>query len=860
MPPGTVTGLPALQNLVWGRGVTSDICDADPIIARIYQILTDRRQGRDTGNSDLAALLRHALMARGSFERPAPLSVPKSLAWGTPDQWLRFGLRATDLGDSLLLEPAPWRPQWLGATDEDGDDIFGDVFRRKLIRLPATTSIDPCVAEVSGFTSYVCPGQREAVRSLLFMPAGSTLVVNLPTGSGKTLVGEIPPLLHGLGSGLTLFIVPTKALALDQERRMREMLSRAGRASESHEFAWHADLSADTKAAIKRRIRSGSQGILFTSPESAVGALLPALYAAVSNGTLRYLVIDEAHIVAEWGDGFRPDFQRLAGLRTGLLRHCRAEKFRTVLMSATLSPDTLAILETLFGPPRQVQMVAAVHLRPEPRYWSYRATGWFDKLERILELLRHVPRPFILYLTEPKQAVDWLRLLRDEGFRRVVCFHGSTGGPERAAIIDAWTANRLDGIVATSAFGVGMDKADIPTIIHAVVPETLDRYYQEVGRGGRDGRASISVVVYTDRDVIKGRSLGRPRLLSGDNARQRWRVMFAHRDALPNTDLINIDIGVVPEHLRRQSDHNKAWNVRTLIMMARSRLIELETVLPQIPDRTPGEDEVAYEARIDTLWERYFDTITLRTLNPGHLRADVFEEKTAIDRTRAAQAAERTFGSLMGVLEGGREMGHELVKLYQSHIPDRTVIVSPACRGCPHGHESAGPQVDYQIPSGGGIVRTIPFDVSTWSRRFSRHEGTMTVHYSRDDPNLPARLRVALTSLVGVFGLPEIVAPRETWHREPWMARLHKAALGGIVIARDLEEELAHASVIPLPRATLLWPWPTTALPDRILLLERKLHVIFVPDDLKAHHPLRRHVDTADYALSLDKFLEMATR
>jgi hypothetical protein len=136
----------------------------------------------------------------------------------------------------------------------------------------------------------------------------------------------------------------------------------------------------------------------------------------------------------------------------------------------------------------------------------------------------------------------------------------------------------------------------------------------------------------------------------------------------------------------------------------------------------------------------------------------------------------------------------------------------------------------------------------------------MTVHYRRDEPNLSARLHVALTSLVGVFGLPEIVAPRETWHREPWMARLHKAALGGIVIARDLEEELAHPSVTPLPRATLLWPWPTTALPDRILLLERKLHVIFVPDDLKAHHPLRRHVDTADHALALDKFLEVATR
>lgn len=860
MRHGPSAGLPALQDILWGKTAPQSQLESDPVFARIQQIVVAAAGGQSTGHADLAVLVRQALAARSTPSQPAAVSVPKALAWNAPASWRRFGLHATDLGDSFLLEALAWRPSWLRASADDRDDIFGDVFRERQVWIPSTVPIDPCIGAVTGFDSYVCPGQREAVRSLLFMPAGSTLIVNLPTGSGKTLVGQVPPLLFGLRAGLTLFVVPTKALALDQERRMKEMLSRAGHASEFQEFAWHAELPEETKVSIKRRVRSGTQGILFTSPESALGALLPALYAAADNGTLRYLVIDEAHIVTEWGDGFRPDFQRLAGLRTGLMKHCRAEKFRTVLMSATLSPDTLALLENLYGPPSETQMVAAVHLRPEPRYWTYRASGRNEKTERVLELLRHAPRPFILYVTEPREAMDWLRVLRGEGFSRLDCFHGRTLGPDRAAIIDHWAKDRLDGIVATSAFGVGMDKTHVPTILHAVVPETLDRYYQEVGRGGRDGTASISVVIYTDRDAAKARLLGRPRLLSGNNAFERWRTMYSRCSRLPDTDLVRIDIAEVPEHLRRQSDHNSAWNVRTLIMMARSRLIELETVPPTIPERAAGEDELDYEARIDKLWERHYGSVTLRTLEPGHQQSALFDEKTRDDRTRAEQGAQRTFDSLMAVLEGRREMSSELIQLYQNHAAGRTVIVSPACRGCPIGHAPTDLRSGYQVPTGGGIIRTTPFDLTIWAQRFPGYEGTMAVHFNRDVPELRERLRAALRAAVSVFGIPEVVAPAYAWRSEPWMKQLHTSAPSKILIARILEEELASPCITELPRATLLWHWTGESVPGAIPLLDRPLHVFFFPSDLKGYHPLRRYIDTADHTIALERFVDVATR
>jgi hypothetical protein len=128
--------------------------------------------------------------------------------------------------------------------------------------------------QADGYESYVCPGQREAVRSLLHMPAASTLIVNLPTGSGKTLVGQLPPLLGGPENGLTMFVVPTTALALDQARRMRDILAQGSTRNAFHDLAWHAELPVSTKTAIKQRIRNGTQGILFASPEAVRGALL----------------------------------------------------------------------------------------------------------------------------------------------------------------------------------------------------------------------------------------------------------------------------------------------------------------------------------------------------------------------------------------------------------------------------------------------------------------------------------------------------------------------------------------------------------------------------------------------------------
>ena len=127
-----------------------------------------------------------------------------------------------------------------------------------------------------------------------------------------------------------------------------------------------------------------------------------------------------------------------------------------------------------------------------------------------MEALRHVPRPAVLYVTKVNDAEEWHRRLLDTGFVRVRMLHGKTGREQRERIVDEWRNGEVDIVVGTSAFGLGIDYPHARSVLHACVPETLDRFYQEVGRGGRDGRASLSLIASTPRDFVKFSHRARP--------------------------------------------------------------------------------------------------------------------------------------------------------------------------------------------------------------------------------------------------------------------------------------------------------------------------------------------------------------
>ena len=835
----------------------------NPIIGRLLQLLfVASERGSLESIPDFITLVRHLLMARRKGGNRPSLRVPADVGWPNVITWKEFGFHVTKAAEQLIVEAIPWEPSWLGNLVGEGEDIFSDEFAGEKIRQSSSIPMDPFLADATGFKSYVCPGQREAVRSLLFMPPGSTLIINLPTGSGKSLVAQVPIILRGLNNGLTLFVVPTNALALDLARRTHELLEFRYSSEDIPEMAWRGDCTEEVKSGIRKRIRQGSQGILFTSPEAVVGSLRPVLNDAVRSGSFKYMVIDEAHLVAQWGDSFRPAFQEISGVRRGFLRECGGEPFRTVLMSATFSSQTIDTLDALFGPPDQVQMVSAVHLRPEPRYFSCHSKSWAEKKDRVLELLRYVPRPFILYVTERKHADYWLNTLEMQGYARVAAFHGNTPGARREEIIKLWVSDQLDGIIATSAFGVGMDKQDVRTVIHAAVPETLDRYYQEVGRGGRDGYASLSVVIYDDRDESTARSMSRPALIGDDNAFERWNAMLHKAHQIEGEDLFALDLTVLPSHLGQETEYNVAWNMRTLILMARVGLIELESSAAGVIERLPDEDDDTFEARIKDHWETYFTTLPVRTLDERTLHRDHFEAVISTERNRSGQVATSAFNNLMAALRGQKDMSDVLSMLFTSHKPGRMVIVSKTCRGCEaeshHIHESGN---SYQIPVGVGIERVVAPQIDLWHRRFSWLDGTPTIILCpKSESSAKEEVLKALRVLVSMFGVREIATSSEQWEGHSGLRGLYNDTPGGVLIMRSYGEDADLMGVLPIPRVTLLLPWKSQPIPDKLLMLDRPLHIIFAPDDVPSAHPLRLYRDDASNYIKLDDFLEIATQ
>ena len=831
--------------------------DEDGVFDRLGQILAaSRAAGRLVCQTDLMALVRHVLRRHSLHtSQPALLAVPAAQGWPTREGWEQFGMRAQSGGAGRwLIEARPWRPAWMAECDSP---VFEDVFAEHNVRLNWGRPIDPFVGEASRFADYVSPGQREAVRSAILLPPGETLIVGLPTGSGKSFVAQAPMLIGGPEGSLSVCVVPTTALAIDQARQTAYLLKARFPNREIPPLAWFSGLDEGARAAIKGAIREGRQRILYCSPEAITGALLPTLYDCATSGLLAYLVIDEAHLVSQWGDGFRPAFQMLAGVRRGLLDACAGSPFKTLLMSATLTPDTVRTIETLFGPARTTRMVASIYLRPEPQYWFHREDNAQTKTQKVLEALRHAPRPFILYVTERRDALRWLRILKAEGYVRLDCFHGETRSSDKVAIIDAWSHNRLDGIVATSAFGVGIDKRDVRSVIHAAVPETLDRFYQEVGRGGRDGRCSAAFMIYSAEDRGAARQIASPSLIGEELGYERWDAMYAHAEPVdPTGHLMRLDLSVVPPRLRRQTDYNAAWNMRTLIMMARAGMLDLESEAPERITQFEAEAESAFELRNEEYWNRYFGQVLVRVKEGAHRNKEVFDAIISRERTRSFEAAKAGEAMLDALLDGRVEVSALLDGLYRNHAEGRSVVVSKACGGCPQHRREGGAHTYYAEPAAFGIEQVGRPDTGAWRSHFPHLDLGAPIILALPKDDEEGGVPPILGDLVALLGVREVGVTRRFRSRNLDIRALHKRAPDGVLLMQDLEEEEVRGPTsYQLARASVWDAGGQQPIPRFLFGMDRPLHVILVaattPDPW---HPQRRLIDTGANVLSFDQF------
>lgn len=468
-------------------------------------------------------------------------------------------------------------PEWL-----EPHQYIKDVYALRpddSIELESTSSGDAILEKHTGFNAYKSFEQKVAVHTSLNLPAGHTLLISLPTGGGKSLVTQ---LLASSSEGLTVVIVPTVALALDQYHTARSNLT-DGTAI----YCYRGEQSEAERVTIIKALKEKRARILFTSPEAVLKnpELHRILDGAAKSRYLANVVVDEAHVVPDWGVFFRPDFQ----IFSILLKKWRRESgdyIRTFLLSATLSDDVVDTLFALFGTDGKNAQVRCDALRQEPRFYFHSAKSRKEQDDKTIEAIKFLPKPMVVYVLEPREAKDLQKKLCHAGYKNIPIFTGETKEADRDAVLTGWKNHNFDVVIATSAFGIGVDKPDVRTIIHACCPENLSRFYQEVGRGGRDQLPSLSLFIpYQSRydsegDVRRALGLVNKRVLTVERAVIRWKGMLSNPAAMIDADECVLNTSATPstmtdEEAEYAGNRNVAWNVNLLLLLHRTGFIDL---------------------------------------------------------------------------------------------------------------------------------------------------------------------------------------------------------------------------------------------------------------------------------------------
>lgn len=526
-------------------------------------------KNKDCGMGDLLGSLRNYLITLQVSVRLDHLAVPKNNQFGiTLDESTDKYFAGYDLPSYVNSE---FVKKSFQTEDYSSQKTLGDY----------DLSTGPYLRRLTGFKTFKTVAQKLAVSGALNAPSGSTTLISLPTGGGKSLITQT---LAYQQEGLTIAIVPTVSLAIDQVRVAKQIIKSSSVNEEVFSYSSGVDPTELITAIEKHTAR-----LLFISPEAVMSnkRIRDALEKANAARYVKGIVIDEAHIVVDWGALFRVDYQCLECWRKKLV--AKNPEIRTILLSATFEEKSVGVLKKLFSTPEKTWIeVRCDSLRHEPRFMYIKAQSHSDKMSKTLELVRKLPHPMVVYVSSPSEADFYASALRREGISNVETFTGMTSGQRRRELIDAWADDRFEVMVATSAFGVGVDKSDVRTVLHLYVPQNPNAYYQELGRGGRDRLPCLSVMCVEKEDVTSAFGRISKKVLTTEKIIGRWCSMYRSPATKLNADLAFVDTAVKPDYTdddplddRPLSEKHKDWNVYVLLFLRRNGLIEIKDIVSQ---------------------------------------------------------------------------------------------------------------------------------------------------------------------------------------------------------------------------------------------------------------------------------------
>ncbi|MGP4099503.1 RecQ family ATP-dependent DNA helicase [Nonomuraea sp. KM90] len=318
------------------------------------------------------------------------------------------------------------------------------------------------------------PGQLAAMTALA---QGRDVLVVMPTGGGKSAIYQVPALLL---PGPTVVVSPLIALQRDQVEALRERDEEA--------VSLDAGTSAGERSTTFESLRTGETEFLFCAPEQLAR---PDVVRDLAAAAPSLLVVDEAHLISSWGHDFRPDYLRLGPVAEALGRPPIAA------LTATAAPPVRVEIAERLGLRDPVEIVQGFD-RPNISLAVRRMLD--DPAHEIVAAVGEEAGPGIVYTAVRRQTGRLSELLTDAGVR-AAAYHAGLRRSERDDVHGRFMAGDLDVVVATSAFGMGIDKPDVRFVFHAEVPGSPDAYYQEIGRAGRDGEPARAVLFYRPEDL-----------------------------------------------------------------------------------------------------------------------------------------------------------------------------------------------------------------------------------------------------------------------------------------------------------------------------------------------------------------------